>query len=94
MAPPAWHDESDEDEGECDSGVVDSEISFTGGRWTCEGGRGMATLGEARTAFGPIGGSMMDVEGDGALEDERRCVGWKYGTCADKPIRLSTDRPT
>jgi len=84
--------ESEADEGECDSGVVDSEIAF-GGRWTCEGGRGMATLGEARTAFGPIGGSMTDVEGDDALDDERRCVGWKYGSCADNPIRLSTGSP-
>lgn len=64
--------ESEADEGECDSGVVDPDIVFAGGRWTCEGGRGMATLGEARTALGPIGGSMTDVEGDDALEDERR----------------------
>jgi hypothetical protein len=33
------------------------------------------------------------VEGEDALEDERRCVGWKYGSCADNPMRLSTGSP-
>ena len=84
--------ESEADEGECDSGVVDSDTAFAGGRWTCDGGRGIATLGEARTACGPIG-SATEVEGEDALEDERRWVGWKYGSCADKPMRLSTGSP-
>jgi len=88
--------ESEADEGECESGVVDSDVAFGGGRCTCEGGRGMATLGEARTGWVPtppaIGGAT-EVEGDEALEDERRCVGWKYGSCADNPIRLSTGSP-
>jgi len=83
--------ESEADEGECDSGVVDPDTAFGGGRWTWEGGRGMATLGEARTPFAPIG-STTEVEGEDAAEDERRCVGWKYGSCADKPMRLSTGR--
>ena len=85
--------ESEADEGECESGVVDSDTAFAGGRWICEGGRGIATLGEARTACGPIG-SATEVEGEDALEDERRCVGWKYGSCADKPMRLSTGSPS
>jgi hypothetical protein len=88
--------ESDADDGEWDNGVVDSDTAFGGGRWICEGGRGIATLGEARTACGPppIGGSMIDVEGEDAFEDDRRCVGWKYGSwAADKPMRLSTGRP-
>ena len=70
--------ESDADDGEWDNGVVDS-AAFGGGRWICEGGRGIATLGEARTACGPppppIGGSMTDVEGEEAFEDDRLCVG-------------------
>jgi hypothetical protein len=86
--------ESDADEGECDNGVVDSDAALGGGRWICEGGRGMATLGEARTACEPIGGSTTDVEGDDAFEDDRRWVGWKYGSWADKPMRLSTGRPS
>jgi len=90
--------ESEADEGECERGVVDSDVAFGGGRCTCEGGRGMATLGEARTGWAPpptppaIGGAT-EVEGDEALEEERRCVGWKYGSCADNPIRLSTGSP-
>lgn len=53
----------------------------------------MATLGEARMACAPIG-SITEVEGEDVLEDERRrCVGWKYGSCADKPMRLSTGSP-
>ncbi|SRR5258708_39907779 len=90
--------ESDADEGEWDRGVVDPDTAF-GGRWTCEGGRGIATLGEARTACGPplppppIGGSATEVEGEDVFEDDRLCVGWKYGSCADKPMRLSTGRP-
>jgi hypothetical protein len=76
--------ESDADDGEWDNGVVDSETAFGGGRWICEGGRGIATLGEARTACGPpppppppppIGGSTTDVEGEDAFEDDRLCVG-------------------
>lgn len=86
--------ESDADEGECDNGVVDSDAALGGGRWICEGGLGMATLGEARTACGPICGSATDVEGEDAFEDDRRCVGWKYGSFADKPMRLSTGRPS
>ncbi len=89
--------ESDAEEGECDKGVVDSDTAFGGGRWICEGGRGIATLGEARTACGPpplpIGGSTTDVEGDDVFEDDRLCIGWKYGSWADKPMRLSTGRP-
>ena len=92
--------ESDADDGEWESGVVDSDTAFGGGRWICEGGRGIATLGEARTACGPptppplpSGGSMMDVEGEEVFEEDRRCVGWKYGSWADKPMRLSTGRP-
>jgi hypothetical protein len=46
--------ESDADEGECDNGIVDSDTAFGEGRWTCEGGRGMARLGEAHTACGPM----------------------------------------
>jgi hypothetical protein len=41
---------------------------------------------------------MIDVEGEEALEyDEEfdlRCVGCEYGSGDDKPIRLSTDRPS
>jgi hypothetical protein len=91
--------ESDADDGECDNGVVDSDVAFGGGRWICEGGRGIATLGEARTACGPwpfpplIGGSTTDVDGEDKFEDDRLCVGWKYGSWADKPMRLSTGRP-
>jgi hypothetical protein len=84
--------ESDADEGECDNGVVDSDVAFGGGRWICEGGRGMATLGEARTACGPIGGTATDVEGEDEFENDRWCVGWKFGSLADKPMRLSTGR--
>lgn len=89
--------ESDADDGEWDNGVVDSDTAF-GGRWTCEGGLGIATLGEARTACGPpppppIGGNTADVEGEEVFEDDRRCVGWKYESWADKPMRLSTGRP-
>jgi hypothetical protein len=87
--------ESDADDGEWDNGVVDSDAAFGGGRWICEGGRGIATLGEARTACGPplIGGSTTDVEGEDVFENDRLCVGWKYGSWADKPMRLSTGRP-
>ena len=72
--------ESDADDGEWDNGVVDSDTAFGGGLWIWEGGRGIATLGEARTACGPpppapIGGSTTDVEGEDAFEDDRRCVG-------------------
>jgi hypothetical protein len=84
--------ESEADEGECESGVVDSDPTFVG-RWICEGGRGIATLGEARTACAPPIGSTMDVEGEDVLEKDRRCVGWKYESCADKPMRLSTGSP-
>ena len=35
----------------------------------------------------------VDVEGDDVLENDRRCVGWKYGSWADKPMRLSTASP-
>jgi len=87
--------ESDADDGEWDNGVVDSDTAFGEGRWICEGGLGIATLGEARTACGPppICGSRTDGEGEDAFEDDRRCVGWEYGSWADKPIRLSTGRP-
>lgn len=88
--------ESDADDGEWDSGVVDSDVAFGGGRWICEGGRGIATLGEARTACGPpppIGGRTTDVEGEEVFEDDRLWVGWKYGSWPDKPMRLSTGRP-
>jgi hypothetical protein len=87
--------ESDADDGEWDNGVVDSDAAFAGGRWICEGGRGIATLGEARTARGPppppIGGRTTDAEGEDVFEDDRLCVGWK--SWADKPMRLSTGRP-
>jgi hypothetical protein len=67
--------ESEADEGECESGVVDSDTTFVG-RWICEGGRGIATLGEARTACAPPPiGSTTDVEGEDVLENDRRCVG-------------------
>jgi hypothetical protein len=36
---------------------------------------------------------MTEVEGEDVLEDERRCVGWKYVSCADNPMRLSTGSP-
>lgn len=72
--------------------MVDSETMFVG-RWICEGGRGIATLGEVRTACAPRG-STIDVEGEEVLDEERRCVGWKYGSCAERPIRLSTGSPS
>ena len=85
--------ESEAEEGECESGVVDSETTFVGGRWICEGGRGIATLGEVRTACAPMG-STTEVDGEeDVLDDDRRCVGWKYGSCADRPMRLSTGSP-
>ena len=72
---------------------MDPETTFIGGRWICEGGRGIATLGDVRTACAPRG-SAMDVEGEEVLDELRRCVGWKYGSCAERPIRLSTGSPS
>ena len=57
--------------------LISYSTAFGGGRWICECecGRGIATLGEARTAChgGPplIGGSTMDVEGEDVFEDNR-----------------------
>ena len=36
----------------------------------------------------------MDVEGEEVLDELRRCVGWKYGSCAERPIKLSTGSPS
>ncbi len=83
--------------GECDKGVVNFDTAFGGGRWICEGGRGITTLGEACTVCGPppllINGSTTVVEGGDVFEDDRLCIRWKYGSWADKSMRLSTGRP-
>jgi hypothetical protein len=82
------------DKGEGESGVVDSDVAFSGGQCTCKDGHGMATLGEACTGWVLAIRGTTDVEGDEALEDERRYVGWKYESCANNLIRLSTGRLT
>jgi len=35
-----------------------------------------------------------DVPGDDVLEEDRLWVGCEYGSAEDKPIKLSTDRPS
>jgi hypothetical protein len=82
------------DKGEGESGVVYSDVAFSSGRCTCKGGHGMATLGKACTGWVLAIRGTTDVEGDEALEDEHRYVGWKYESCADNLIRLSTGRLT
>lgn len=40
------------------------------------------------------GRTKMEVDGEDALDQDLRCVGWEYGSKEDKPIRLSTDNPS
>lgn len=75
------------EEGECDNGVLLSDILFVGRRID-EEGRGIGTPWIA------CGGCVTDVLGDDRLDTDRRCVGCEYGSAEDRPTRLSTDKPS
>lgn len=77
------------DEGECDNGVVASEVLFNG-RWItpCDG-IGTACVIADRTAGYPT-----DVLGDDTPDIDRRCVGCENGSEGVNPTKLSTDNPS
>jgi hypothetical protein len=75
------------EEGECDNGVLLSDILFVGRRIE-EEGRGIGT------PWTTCEVCVADVLGDDRFDTDRRCVGCEYGSAEDKPTRLSTDRPS
>ena len=71
--------------------MVVSEVLLSG-RWICDGGRGIGTLGEGRDSDD---GGTTEVDGEDVFDCDRRWVGCEYGSCVeDRPMRLSTDRPS
>lgn len=82
------------EEGECDSGVVVSDMVCNGRRiddvgTPCDG------IGTACVAVDRDGTYPTDVLGDDTPEvDDRRCVGCEYGSIGVNPTRLSTDNPS
>ena len=85
------------DEGECESGVVVSDVLFSGRRID-DDGRGIGTpcdgIGTACVVAGRAIGYPTDVLGDDTPDVDRRCVGCEYGSPGVNPTKLSTDNPS
>lgn len=85
-----------DEEGEWDNGVVISDGMLLIGRCICEGGRGMGTPCVGRGTYAET--LITEVEGEDEPEKDgcgRRWVGCDRASVAeDRPMRLSTERPS
>ena len=81
------------EDGEWDSGVVDSDEMMLAGRRIWEGGRGIGTADACLTGWVELDGMWTELEGELPVLD-RRCIGWENGSDCCSPIRLSTGSPS